>query len=462
MSVLVYNGVPLRMLDIHGVSMEAVNDGPNFLWNHWRIEARFICNPSATSIADLAGTPTEVGGILPTDTHLILQKALMEPRKKLEFWVGGVRLLESPVSDLDRDCTHGPTPIYCKVTRLKGTRTFEVEYIIETDQHPTARSYDPGTNTNVPTVLSNVWSMREEIDDRWRSVRVVEGQAQFRQDFLFQAAHPNQEFPDEYRQCLLLPCPPNFRRTGLKVAVSPDNRTLSYQIIDTEDFLFPGDGKVAKFEVQQVSGIGRLSQEEVSLQVISLGLGFAQSALNRRFEGPRSFIRSGIGGLLGAYLSTMPSLDIGYQVTSWGTKQASVSDLATFNYQVIGKLLTTRLVNQFKWWGTEYEVSLNYTDLACASHLRLRIPPGTTSDHFIINSIDDLSGTWHNQLNQPGVFTRTRPDGMSLPNEKGARGYDFVDTLYAPLFNADITTETRNVRDNPPAPANKVIRILPN
>jgi hypothetical protein len=76
---------------------------------------------------DFADAPT---------TDVAIRHYLSLPRKKLIHVVGIVPVLISPWTqdpDITVDCNNGPTPLYCNVDAIHGQKTFEVEFVVQTD-----------------------------------------------------------------------------------------------------------------------------------------------------------------------------------------------------------------------------------------------------------------------------------------------------------------------------------------
>ena len=261
-------GAELQICKVIEFTHHPVWDGPTYLWTKFRIHIHAIFNPEATSWIPgglwVGGDPTVlphptvhgqrpsqgvVGGI----TDIALRHFLMQPRRQLIYGVEpNVPVLFSPEilfgpgvnapglpPLVPCDANNGPFPIHCNVTAVKGTKTFLVDFCIETCLNECVYYQTP---TLLSVVVSHRWSMEHQVDEDLYTTRIIRGHAHFKTDLL----NVVQAHPDAYRAFLVHPVPDTFKRDQVRVSINEDNNTLDYTIIDREQCMNIGpDAAVA-------------------------------------------------------------------------------------------------------------------------------------------------------------------------------------------------------------------------
>lgn len=260
MSILVYNGVQMKLIRTQGISRESIYDtsGVDYLYTRWRFDITAIVNRKATSYAPTAsgsslvsggGTPVAtanpVAGIFsPVLTDAAIRQALATPRRRLEYWVesgnntalgtGGAAaasglelLLCSPRVGYYVDAKDGPTPLTYDVKQVVGGKTFLVHWVCET--HVNECGLYTGNNLP-PIILSNRWTDTHTADEDYFVTRHVAGVAIFRKDFLSKL----EIIPDLFR-IDLFPLPPlGFKRQNIQVTAHADGCGIDYAFDDVQ------------------------------------------------------------------------------------------------------------------------------------------------------------------------------------------------------------------------------------
>jgi hypothetical protein len=152
-------------------------------------------------------------------------------------------------------------PLACEVTEISGTRTFQVNFTIQTFVYEGSAVYGANVpaQSNPPAILSNRWTMEQHLDEDWMSTRVIRGRAVFRTDVLQRWNYR----PDSFRHDLILPVPPNFKRIDVQVVQSPDGNALDYEVTDEEqpcnivpDNRWPGITRIEATHKRSITGTG--------------------------------------------------------------------------------------------------------------------------------------------------------------------------------------------------------------
>jgi hypothetical protein len=176
--LLQYGCVNLNLLHVRKFSRQAVYEGPNYAYTKFKIIVQAIYTPGsqqdswpttptydnanylnvpyvppgsnpraqggnsrflplvpvgAPAFSLPSGQPSIRSGVPAVVSDVALRHALMQPRQQLSFSVGGLISVYSPLRGFNVDAMNGPKPLFCHVVEIQGSRTFVVEYGIETD-----------------------------------------------------------------------------------------------------------------------------------------------------------------------------------------------------------------------------------------------------------------------------------------------------------------------------------------
>jgi len=302
MSTLFYNGIGLLRCQELSYEREPVWQGPDYLWTTHRLRVRGIYNPEVNaysfgganpppqqvpavqlnsfvpvtipviganrfrSISNagipgnpvVAASPSMTRGVFGPITDMAVKHKLMQAGNVLSYSVGATPILVSPSvnangSSAVSDAHNGPFPLACDVVKISGTKTFLVDYAIETYMNE-AYLYK-----STPCVLlSHRWKVTEDIDQDYFSTRRIEGRAQFRADrLIFLGA-----MPDDFRMALFHPLPGNgWKRTAVTVHVGEDGTSLEYALTDKQLALSIISDEVTRIEAWQEASANNLSIE---------------------------------------------------------------------------------------------------------------------------------------------------------------------------------------------------------
>lgn len=239
MSLLTYNGISLFPCQVLDYRKDYVYDGPVYLWTKHTIRVRGVYNPATTSWAQndpQNPVPVPAVGAL---TEEAVRHFLAQPRQYLVYSVGNVPVLTSPplanvngnVTPLGCDANNGPFPTVGAVTRVSGAKTFVVEAEFSTCINECWRYRSAAT---LGLALSQRWEMSHDIDEDFYTTRTVRGHVIFRTDLMQPVGNLPQAFPDDFRNFLFHPVPPNFKRENIRVVAHPDGHRLDYSFTDVE------------------------------------------------------------------------------------------------------------------------------------------------------------------------------------------------------------------------------------
>jgi hypothetical protein len=318
--IITYGCLSFEVENVYRWDNRAIYDetSSDYLYNHVVIGVQAVFNPFATVGNDYTGedrTVTTVGkrtaiaGKWGADTVRDISALLLQPRQKLTIHLGGIRVLESPLISPDGqpypcDAKNGPKPLSFRVIAIHGEGktlicSFEIETFINAFNSP-----QPGVT---PTVLSHRWTMNHDIDPNFITTRTITGQALFRKDYLTQ--HPqygnSPVFADDFRAKIFHPIPKGFKRSSVRVTLSPDGTQLFYTLVDKEQMMniYPGYG------VHAVSG------------TYTFALDYTMFDLFKAFHDLKA------GDVAGVIKSTVPNRTRRFTVTVQGFRDTSFLQL---------------------------------------------------------------------------------------------------------------------------------------
>jgi len=236
---LIYNGIELLLSKFDTWDMEGVfsDDGTTRLYTKHLIAIRGYINHSAQQYPF-------------TTNSMTLQQyrtRLLEPRQSLTVYVNSEKCLEIPAinpfgsgagphgsDDYYRgpgDAKQGPTPKVVKVMEWTGA-TLMVEFVVEAWEYPCA--VDTGNPTYADAIIYNRWTQTQDIDADGFSTMTSRGQLKVRTDIMPMA--------DNMRS---IPLPIitirlGFTRDSQKYEISADGSTLTWEVVDKEQYRAAG------------------------------------------------------------------------------------------------------------------------------------------------------------------------------------------------------------------------------
>lgn len=231
-----YNGIVFDTVRSDPWEVEAVYDGPTYLYTRTVISCTGVLNPEAMSFErNAAGVVNRGGGLYGAATRLNIEHALMQPRKKLVVSVGTVTTLSSPLPGFTVDAFNGPKPLYVNVLETDGDKTMIIQFIVET-----CLNRCPGAAP--PIVLSHRWVANDEIVmPHYLTTRTIHGHAILRTDRMLSAG----VIPDDFRAAFFHPVPGDLQRSDINVTVTEDGEAVEYDVMDQERLVnISANGKV--------------------------------------------------------------------------------------------------------------------------------------------------------------------------------------------------------------------------
>jgi hypothetical protein len=247
---------------------------------HHILKVSAIINPAINSFQESPGA----GGVATryplspermAENAAMLKKHLLVARGPLDYYVGGVAVLQSPVPILNVpnaqrypcDSNHGPLPLYCDVSHITGTSTFLVRFGIETWIDACVQSPTPSY------IHSHRFSMTYDVDgDSWLTARTVTGHVKFRPEFLERTGIP----PDQVERKYFHPELPGFKRHNVRVQALPNGMEVAYSFTDTEQTLplgslSPATKLTAEFMVSSGFADGKPANTIAAIHVAAVG-----------------------------------------------------------------------------------------------------------------------------------------------------------------------------------------------
>lgn len=238
MSLLTYNTVSLPYGLTTEFRQEAVYDETETdrLYTRFDITVRGVIHASYLPwlAPDLTGQLTNPGDVLE-----VIRSRLLAHRKPLKFEVNGVNLIpEIQSGNIGAvDAKNGPIPRRCVILDM-GEESFLFDYALTT-HHVDNPSVDTGRDPVAKQekgnpIVSNRWTETVEVDLCNYSRRTREGK------FVLRSDNYDDRIADEYRnQFAVCSIPPGFRRETARYNVAADGLSLSYTLVDHEQFKMP-------------------------------------------------------------------------------------------------------------------------------------------------------------------------------------------------------------------------------
>lgn len=268
MNILVYNGIHLDLLKLHTWHREAIYNGNQYLYTRHILSVTAALNPNLSSYSRSGTTPKpeitkkgaapqrvdlkkfnhdlknqsiatppplgaivgpprlDRGNVPASITDDSIRHALLQPRCQLLFDIHNYPILYSPWAGYVTDATGGPLPLRCDVIEMKSSKTFIIQYTIQTDINECHLFKEDDS----VSLISHTWTMSHEVDADCLCVRTIEGRLVFSRDVIEDADDVPDAYRPEYFHALLT----NFKREKLLAKLQPDGCTLDYVIVDRE------------------------------------------------------------------------------------------------------------------------------------------------------------------------------------------------------------------------------------
>lgn len=218
---------------------------------------------------DLAGGQRSYQGGATVNFNYI-RSGLTSPRGKFRMWLdansiqsstGTGSLLSVDPGDgkksLGVDLNNGPKPKSVRIGKVVGDNMIRIEFEIELCVLNCDSTETQYATRNESGVLSNRWSMQDDIDENFYTVRTVQGV------LVITSATLN---PHSFRNLVMPPLTPGFRRDRVTFVASADGLTLEYTIVDREMAYAPPK-PATKWELRHTvtTGNGLVTQSAVNV-----------------------------------------------------------------------------------------------------------------------------------------------------------------------------------------------------
>lgn len=450
MTTLRYNGVQLEVVQVANHEKTPIWDGPTYLYTRHVLRARCVYNPKTTSyrLEGVGQAPLSTSDELPAVTARAIRHTLLQARRTLTLHVGNTETLISPPRtdwfqagspQYTVDSNNGPVPLGCVVTSIHGTKTFLVDFAIQTDINECQQA------TNLPaTLISHRWTMSHSVDPDYYTTRTIKGRAIFRSDILRQR---NLQ-PDDFRSFLFHPIPNGFRRDGIQVVADPAGNVLEYIVTDRElglhvnDTNAPGLTRIEAF-VTRSSVSSQWVEENLNNRILPPlhlnippaigfwpgGLGPVGGILESVWEGFDKAIRQApvwasgliqnipvVGGLASGI--TPPHTQYTVVAKAWGNKNSKKRDLERVvrNILISQMPIDPKTAQRTKFGVRSISINADLVGKYVEGRLELKFGPlGAAFDG--VQTFAELS---ENESIPPNIL----PDGANIkpPGNEDARG----------------------------------------
>ena len=251
------------------------DSGADLLYHKFTVRAVGYVHGNSGNTEIYSGPFGSAGRSAP-EMHLFIRSQLMEPRQpfKMEVsgWDGVVQdppvmetktLLECkpPASGTNSDFSmcdvnNGPKPLIYDVVRITGTNTFRVEFEVEIAK---VECHGVDRVENSSGVLSNRWSVSDDIDNNRMTTRTFQGR--------LRVANANVN-PNNFRQFVVPPLEQGFRRDKMAFVASADGLNLDYTIIEKEiAYSAPFPATSWRYHYTESTGDGKMAVGEISVDL---------------------------------------------------------------------------------------------------------------------------------------------------------------------------------------------------
>jgi hypothetical protein len=287
MSLLRYGPITLNFVTMRRFAREAKYNGPNYLYTEYTLEVEAEFNPAvqndfitgagspvlggnpptlgvplvpaypigANPVTGAPAPPTfvkpaPIGPLVPTPavgpkpaiplappfagatTAAAVQDTLLRPRQQLQYSVGGVPVVTSPLPGYPLDSYNGPFPLYAHVTEMSGARTFRVLFGLKT-----AVNEQSLYRSQPPLILSHTFKVEHQLGSQWFADIVTSGRVVFDSAVVAraQAAGPGlAQQMDDLRRLFVPVLKAGCKRESIKVRAEEDGVTINYEVVDRE------------------------------------------------------------------------------------------------------------------------------------------------------------------------------------------------------------------------------------
>lgn len=230
-----YNGVFLHNVTTRQWDQEIVLDPSGTDLIAHRFTLRFEC--IIHTQASIGGGPPAVHPVgyspasFPNTASLYQQiyNRLTHPRGVLIVVQNGVEVLRAePTTSLNliqnyRDTDNGPKPLHVNLTHIANDRVYRVEFAVQCD----LVKCNPATTGSVANlVVSNRWSLQEEMDANFFTTRTIRGRLRL---------SASEIVPAHLKRHLVVPgLEDGFRRERIEFAVAENGLDCDYQVVDVQ------------------------------------------------------------------------------------------------------------------------------------------------------------------------------------------------------------------------------------
>ncbi len=492
MSRLVYGGITIEIQKTHLIHAEDVYDptGLDYLWTRYTIDVTGVVNPSATAYVTQPGNASPLAGPSPAfltianirDTlslprqsltyfdelgNVMIQSPTFAPVPVIGFVPGGgiINNIVQPPVLLDCDCDgQGPKPLKPpEVYAVQGTgKTVLVRFTISTTINDSIFWVAQGGLTLLghaapkpPIILSNRWSIDEDLQEGAWSTRVYRGRAIFRADLLRAILAPltpvdsppipganRLAVPDDFRSYWAgFYCPKGFQRKQIWVEEDPSGFAVDYQVTDVQMpvTILTSETRAYKIEVIRQTGMSRMSPEgalnkvgEVAGDPSSWLSVFSGSAIGgfigtAIMPGLGTIIGSAIGGFSSGAQKTglVPQSWDHLVITASGQPGSKRQDLAGLCYKVLKAIIEK---SDESMANESVVLTQDYMGKWCRLEVDLKRPPIATVIKIVsttsgrIQNVCDLRGDVPADDGITGVTSNTPGIQPVFPGDSNTRG----------------------------------------
>lgn len=204
----------------------------------------------------------------PMNQHNI-RAQLLKPRQRFIFTLGmaadgtggdvmfNVAAQPRSGTNLDGyDVKNGPKPLRCVISNIAGNESMRVRWDIEVNVAECSDGLNPG---NTSGILSNRWSMTDDIDRNFSTTRTIQGRL---------ITSNGNLSPHQFRGWVVPRLQQGFRREKMSFTASADGLQLDYTIIDQEvGYSAPAPATSWELRHTEAMGDGKMIRTSASVSL---------------------------------------------------------------------------------------------------------------------------------------------------------------------------------------------------
>lgn len=277
---IVYNGIELRNIFLEEFKQVPSREpsGTDQVGSEYTVTCEALVHLASYNSSTLGGSfvigignPSGIEAANTPEVLNFVRARLTEDRKDFVMTMGGTIVLQATSAT---DVRNGPKVLFYNVTHTSST-TLRVKWSV---QVALTACVNGSGNAEWP-VISNRWSVSDDIDETVRSTRTWQGT-------LVLAHLPTLRTPHVFRHLCVPPVFPGWRRTTMRFTGEPSGLILNYSVTDQQMSCEAPPYPAAKYRINHTKRWNAVTTRQVeNIQVELVG----PVGVNRTYMAERAF-----------------------------------------------------------------------------------------------------------------------------------------------------------------------------